>query len=59
MNGRTHFVVASLYGMTDEFHQYFVPDRACDPLDWLIDTCGATLGAFLARAALEARFRNR
>ncbi|MEG0621158.1 MAG: VanZ family protein, partial [Raoultibacter sp.] len=31
-------VCASLYGVTDEFHQLFVVDRMCDPLDWLIDT---------------------
>lgn len=45
-------VIASLYGATDELHQYFVPDRACDPLDWLVDTCGSALGALLARAVL-------
>lgn len=43
-------VIASLYGVTDEVHQYFVPDRACDPLDWLTDTAGATLGALVTRA---------
>ena len=45
-------IIASLYGVTDELHQYFVPDRACDPVDWLVDTCGATLGAFAMRAIL-------
>lgn len=45
-------IIASLYGVTDEFHQYFVPDRACDPVDWLVDTCGATLGTFAMRAIL-------
>lgn len=40
---------ASLYGITDELHQYFVPGRACDPADWLVDTCGAALGAVLFR----------
>ena len=38
-------VIASAYGVTDEIHQIFVPERMCDPLDWLTDTCGATLGA--------------
>ncbi|MFR1640703.1 MAG: VanZ family protein [Eggerthellaceae bacterium] len=33
---------ASLFGASDEFHQYFVPERMCDPLDWLVDTCGAS-----------------
>ncbi len=34
-------VVASLYAMTDEYHQTFVLGRHGAPLDWLIDTCGA------------------
>ena len=48
-------IIASLYGVTDEFHQYFVPDRACDPVDWLIDTCGATLGAFIAHVIFKRK----
>ncbi len=44
---------ASLYGATDEFHQLFVADRTCDPVDWLVDTCGAALGALLAAAVLR------
>jgi VanZ family protein len=43
-------VIASLYGVSDEFHQLFVPGRACDPLDWLVDTAGAMLGASVACA---------
>ncbi len=31
---------ASLYGASDEFHQYFVPTRSCDVFDWLADTTG-------------------
>lgn len=37
--------IASLYGVTDEFHQIFTPMRSCDPADWLVDTAAATLGA--------------
>lgn len=40
-------VLASLYGITDEFHQAFVPGRKPDPMDWIIDTAGAVLGAAL------------
>lgn len=40
--------LASFYGVTDEFHQSFVPGRMCDPFDWLTDTLGATLGACIA-----------
>jgi VanZ family protein len=45
---------ASLYGVSDEIHQYFVPSRSCDPVDWMIDTIGATCGAgiFLLLARL-------
>ena len=38
-------VTASLYGMTDEAHQLFVPFRESSWLDWLADTFGAIIGA--------------
>ncbi len=31
----------SFYGLTDEWHQSFVPGRNADSADWLADTCGA------------------
>lgn len=43
--------IASLYGVTDEFHQSFVPGRLCDPADWLTDTVGAAVGALGAGIA--------
>lgn len=43
------FICASAYGVTDEFHQYFVPDRMCDPADWLVDTAGAVMGSWMAK----------
>ncbi|MCI7505222.1 MAG: VanZ family protein [Coriobacteriaceae bacterium] len=46
---------ASVYGAGDEFHQYFVPTRMCDPLDWLTDTLGAALGSFACVLALRRR----
>lgn len=46
-------VCSSLYGVTDEIHQIFVPDRMSDPLDWLTDTAGATLGATLTWLTLR------
>lgn len=38
---------ASVYGVTDELHQLFVPGRMADPLDWVVDTLGAIVGALL------------
>ena len=38
-------VTASLYGMTDEVHQLFVPLRESGWQDWLADTAGAVIGA--------------
>jgi VanZ family protein len=38
-------VTASLYGMTDEAHQLFVPFRESSWQDWLADTIGAAIGA--------------
>lgn len=31
---------SSLYGLSDEWHQSFVPGRTMDPLDWLADLAG-------------------
>ncbi|MCO5144258.1 MAG: VanZ family protein [Oligoflexia bacterium] len=39
--------VASLYGFSDEVHQYFIPGRDTSFLDWLADTAGAYAGAAL------------
>ena len=38
---------SALYALTDEFHQYFVPGRACRLLDVGIDTCGAVFGTII------------
>lgn len=35
------FVICSLYGISDEYHQRFVPGRVSDVFDWLTDTLGA------------------
>ena len=48
-------VCASAYGVTDEIHQLFVPDRMCDPLDWVVDTIGGLTGALLLRFAALRR----
>lgn len=37
------FIIAILYGATDEIHQYFVPGREPHLSDWLLDLVGAYL----------------
>jgi VanZ family protein len=46
--GQVWFVVVLvvLYGLLDEFHQYFVPGRNADIFDVLADAAGALLGAW-------------
>jgi VanZ family protein len=36
-----------LYGVSDEFHQYFVPGRSVEALDVLADALGGLLGAWM------------
>jgi VanZ family protein len=49
-------LACSLYGVTDEFHQSFVPGRTPDPIDWATDTVGA--GAAIAAIAISRRRRG-
>lgn len=54
--------MSSIYGITDEFHQSFVPGRNPSVTDWCADTLGACLGAALVIAAarvIERRRRDR
>lgn len=41
--------VAALYGLSDEFHQYFVPGRGADGFDVLADAIGALIGQMCLR----------
>lgn len=50
--------LASAYGVTDEFHQSFVPGRIPDPADWMMDTFGAFVGAAFTLGALAWRDRR-
>ncbi len=42
-------LTASLYGVTDEVHQLFVPFRESSWQDWLADATGSVLGAVAVR----------
>jgi VanZ family protein len=41
------FLLSTLYGASDEWHQYYVPERESDWVDWTADALGAGLVVFL------------
>ena len=41
----------SIYAVTDELHQYFVPGRSCQVKDVMIDSSGALTGICLCMLA--------
>ena len=47
--------IAAAYAATDEFHQMFVPGRACDLVDWLVDVAAAAIAACVFAAVLNRR----
>ena len=47
----------ALYGLSDEIHQYFVPGRFCDILDFAADATGGTI-ALLIHRRLPLRRRS-
>ena len=40
-------VIASVFGISDEFHQSFTPGRSVEFADWAMDTSGAALAVFV------------
>lgn len=48
-------LLASLYGVSDEVHQAFVPFRDSSWLDWVADTIGGAVGAGVMHRVLSLR----
>jgi len=46
------FVITFIYGISDEVHQYFVPNRNSSIYDAIVDGLGALLGIWLYRRRL-------
>jgi VanZ family protein len=55
LRGLLAIVLATLYGVTDEFHQLFVPGRSADRYDVVADCLGASLGVALGWLASAVR----
>jgi VanZ family protein len=54
------WLVAVVYGVTDEFHQHFVHGRSPDVHDWMADAAGAGVAVCVAVvAAFGARLEGR
>ncbi len=48
-------LLSTLYGASDEIHQYFVPSRSAEFLDFAADTIGGTLGVMTAMIIYKNR----
>ncbi len=55
---RWALVIAVIYGLSDEFHQSFVPGRNADLLDVITDAAGAAAGLWAARRFRAGRSRG-
>lgn len=53
----TIILIGSLFGMTDEIHQYFIAGRSSDILDWIADLLGVSFSLILKNVILWLRNR--
>jgi len=51
-------VLAALYGISDEIHQSFVPERVADMYDVLADILGSTCGVWLYRNFIQRYYSS-
>lgn len=49
-------IITSLYGVSDEVHQYFVPNRECEVLDWAADFIGIVITSVIIKLYLQKKF---
>jgi len=52
-------LLVSLYGIADEFHQYFIPGRVSDGFDVAADIAGGLLGTWLMYFLVRLAARRR
>ena len=50
---------SSLYGISDEIHQHFVPSRSFEYVDILADVLGSLFGVFICQFIMEKLIDNR
>ncbi|MER2026713.1 MAG: VanZ family protein [Lachnospiraceae bacterium] len=54
----TAWLAGTLYAMTDEIHQSFVPGRSCELRDMGIDSCGVLAGVLVVSLAIRLKERK-
>ena len=52
------WLVGTLYAVTDEVHQYFVPGRSCEQRDIGIDSCGVLAGVLVVSLLMRSKERR-
>ena len=52
------WLVGTLYAVTDEIHQSFVPGRSCELRDIGIDSCGVLAGVMIVSLAMRLKERR-
>jgi len=50
-------LLSSLYGISDEIHQHFVPSRNADVMDVMADILGSILGVYLYKSIVKKNNR--
>lgn len=52
------WMLGTAYAATDEIHQYFVPERACQLPDVCIDSAGVAVGAVIMVLVIKHRLKK-
>ncbi len=52
------WLAGTLYAVTDEIHQFFVPGRSCELRDIVIDSCGVLAGVLVVSLAIWSKNRR-
>ena len=54
----TAWLAGTLYAVTDEIHQFFVPGRSCELRDIVIDSCGVLAGVLVVSLVMRSKERR-
>lgn len=53
------FIIGSIYAITDEIHQFFVPGRSCELRDVIIDSSGILIGIIIIKCFEKVIYKFR